>query len=207
MQTSTNPFGSYGSLVDREIGTAFEVVKAVSGKLVELQHISENLPAIYQVAQSLELMAAFVNDPTFLPWLQANEDTLGDLATLLASLTATYPSMAADVDNRFLGWTALGENGPMMKTKLVIGLTGAPESTVSLPHELIKRSIMSMPIMIACADGTRRPGGEAVKGWVNDTHLFVETAGSLVEGVSYMAVRPFSMFISYLDVDTVLDVV
>jgi len=53
MRNSQDPYGSHASLVDRVIGNAYEVVKAVYLRLGEIGYIASNMEAVVITAKNL----------------------------------------------------------------------------------------------------------------------------------------------------------
>lgn len=149
MQTSMNPYMNEAGLIEKYIGTAYDHVKNVSENIAKVQHVSDNMQALFDLASNADAMAAFVDNPDFLTWLQANQTNLSNLSGLLASLVHDYAPLAG---SNFTGFVKLGEKALTKKeahysvTTPVIGFDNG------FPHGLSLNKVIGIHALVDTSD-------------------------------------------------------
>ena len=195
MRSGANPYTNEAGLIDTYIGTAYENVKAVSEKLPEITHLSENMQAIYDFAAAKDAFEAFIQNPDFLQWLIDNEDTLGDLSGLLASLVQNYAPLAGA---SFTGFTQLGERGVALKHVHFTGNTPVVGSTNILEHEVNPSKVVGMQGVVYGLNGqihTIDSRNEDVMIYLDNTYLRMAVSA---ESVNF-GNRPFNVILTIIE--------
>lgn len=131
MRSGANPYNNEAGLIDKYIGTAYDNVKIVADAIAKVQHVSENMEAVYNFAATQAAMEAFTENPDFLTWLEDNKDTLDDLSGLLASLVQDYAPLAGA---EFTGFVKFGANGVGIRHVHLSDFSPVIGSTNIWPH-------------------------------------------------------------------------
>lgn len=98
---SNNPYGNT-ELVDRLIGTAFDIVKSVAENLQYVKHVSVNLPHIAAVSENIEAIKAIKDNLDHIITIEGKLELLEQIYTHLAAIQAVY--------NNIEGVEAIAEN-------------------------------------------------------------------------------------------------
>lgn len=197
-----NAFGTdlnQAGLVDDMIGDAYDTVKAVADGLAYVTHVSQNLETIFSVAAALPTMAAFMDDPTFLTFLQNNMDDLADLASAYSDLYDNTVKLDA-ATNQIDGWTALGGNAPMIKQRVITGTTpvAAAYSFYNTGFSGFDNGrLLSYQVIVTMADGTRRDIADSMDAWFSETQLRLFCH----DDATTFGNRPFTCLLTYKDAD------
>ena len=195
MRTGMNPFNSEAGLVDKFIGTAYDNVKIVADAIAKVQHVSENMEAVYNFAATQAAMEAFVENPDFLTWLEDNQTTLNDLSGLLADLVQDYAPLAGA---NFTGFVRLGANGVGIRHVYLSNFSPVIGSTNIWPHGVNPTKIVGISGTITDLNGNIHAltsESENVKIWCEAINIRMEVD---LEALDY-GNRPFHIILTVIE--------
>lgn len=196
MRSGMNPYNNEAGLVDKFIGTAYEHVKNVSESIPVVRHVSENMEAVHDFTSTKDVFEAFIENPDFLPWLQANEETLENLSSLLASLVQEY---VRQDEGTFTGFVRLGEQGLARKEVSFSGSTPVIGDEAVWAHSLDPSKIVGIQGVVRLAGNVVETLGSLesspVRVWCDGTYMRLSVAEEAVDYAS----RPFTVILSYME--------
>lgn len=195
MRTAMNPYNNEAALVDKFIGTAYDHVKTVSDAIEQVKHLSENMQSVYDFATTKDALEAFLENPDFLPWLEANQETLEDLSALLASLVVDYAALAGA---EFTGFVKMGEAGVGIKQVYLTGNSPVIGATNIWLHNSNPSKIIGISGSIVTSAGNIEaltPDGVNAKIWCDPTHLRMQIG----EEATAYGNRPFHVILSIIE--------
>lgn len=195
MQTGMSPYGNEAGLVDKFIGTAYEHVKIVANAIAKVQHVSENMEAVYNFAATQAAMEAFTENPDFLTWLEDNKDTLDDLSGLLASLVEDYAPLAGAT---FTGFVKFGANGVGIRHVYFSNVSPVIGSTNIWPHGVNPTKIVGISGTITDLNGNIQAltsESANVKIWCEALNLRMEVDAEAVD----FGNRPFHVILTIIE--------
>lgn len=192
MQTGMSPYGNEAGLVDKFIGTAYDHVKTVADAIAQVRHVSENMQSVYDFAAVKDALAAFIENPDFLPWLEANQENLGDLSALLASMLEEHAKLDGA---EFTGFVKLGEDAPAIKQVIFSDATPVVGASNIWEHGVNPSQIIGISGSITTSTGrieTLNSESEKVQVWCDSQYLRMLVAE---DAVAY-ANRPFNIVLT-----------
>lgn len=195
MRSGMNPYNNEAGLIDKYIGTAYEHVKTVSEAIKLVQHVSENMQAIYDFAASKEAFDAFLENPDFLTWLEENKENMDDLSGLLASLVQDYAQLAGA---NFTGSVKLGSRGVAIQHVHLSGNTPVIGATNIWPHGVSISKIVGISGVVLGLHGeieSFNGSTENVKIWCDDENLRIQVHP---EATDY-GNRPFNVILTIIE--------
>lgn len=196
MRSGMNPYNNEAGLVDKFIGTAYEHVKNVSESIPVVRHVSENMEAVHDFTSTKDVFEAFIENPDFLTWLQANEETLENLSSLLASLVQEY---VRQDEGTFTGFVRLGEQGLARKEVSFSGSTPVIADEAVWAHSLDPSKIVGIQGVVRLAGNVVEALGSLesspVRVWCDGTYMRLSVAEEAVDYAS----RPFTVILSYME--------
>jgi hypothetical protein len=196
-----NAFGTdlnQAGLVDDMVGDAYDTVKRVADALAYVTHVSQNLETVFGVSQSLPVLEAFINDPSFLTFLTDNMDDLAALSAAYATLYHNTVKLNV-ATSQITGYVALGTGAPMIKQKVVTGTTPVPSAyalyNLGLGGDFTNNRILSFDVIVSMSDGTRRNIDASMGAWFSETQLRLFCH----DDATIFGNRPFTCLITYTD--------
>ena len=195
MRTGMNPYNNEAALVDKFIGTAYDHVKTVSDAIAKVQHVSENMEAVYNFAGTQAAMEAFVQNPDFLTWLEDNKDTLDDLSALLASLVLEYARLDG---TNFTGFVKFGANGVGIRHVYLSDMSPVIGATNIWPHGVNPTKIVGISGTITDLNGNIHAlssDSDNVKIWCEALNLRMQVD---VEALDF-GNRPFNVILTVIE--------
>jgi len=170
-QDNTNP----AVLVDKMIGTAYDVVKHVCLYMAEVRHVSANLEAVAAVSEDMAAVKSISENMETLDTIIENLDAILALGTDIDSLTNRVDAIEDDFvskaggntingNNIFAGFTKLGNHANYPGLKVVRQIITGPAVNDSVNENIVlgmagdtAAYIMGYTASLEDEDGVRHP--------------------------------------------------
>lgn len=196
---NTNP----AVLVDKMIGTAYDVVKHVCLYMEQVRHVSAHMEQVYRVSGDLENLALISEQLVNLEIIATNIEELLALAAPQAAMDArldvletNYVSRAdtdqtINGDKRFSGYTALGPTGstplfPAMQVRLIELTAPATDATTTVNANLTAAEcaqvISLVPTLRTSAGNVYLGNHEFMSAWLVPNGAGTDLSVSLATG-------------------------